>query len=87
MNIYQIIEKVNTKEIMGEEIGFDDKERIVSELLASIHSKAGVDNMSSVRPNANAKYMYPVFFIPPHGKTQISSGIFAKDQHIGGQLL
>lgn len=68
MNIYQIIEKVNTKEIMGEEIGFDDKERAVSELLASIHSKAEVDNMSSVRPNANAKYMYPVFFIPPHGK-------------------
>jgi len=69
MDIYQIIEKVNTKEIMGEEIRFDDKERIVSELLASTHSKDGADNnMSSVRLNANAKYMYPVFFIPPHGE-------------------
>ncbi len=69
MDIYQIIEKVNTKEIMGEEISFDDKERIASELLASIHSKDGADNnMPSVRPNANAEYMYPVFFIPPNGK-------------------
>ncbi len=69
MDIYQMIEKVNTKEIMGEEIGFDEKERIVSELLASVHGKDGADkNMSGVRSNTNARHMYPVFFIPPHGK-------------------
>lgn len=69
MDLYEIIEKVNTKEIMGEEIRFEDKERIVSELLASVRSKDGADNNKpNIRHNADAENMYPVFFMPPHGK-------------------
>lgn len=69
MNIYEIIEKVNIKEIMGEKISFDEKERIVSELLASVHSKDEADNKKpNIRHKTDAKCMYPVFFMPPHGK-------------------
>lgn len=90
MDIYQIIEEVNKKEIMGEEICPEDKERMVSFLLAGAVGREETNHQERHMPAAGSKaymgYLYPVFFLSPHEekKHRLFQGFLPKTYILAG---
>lgn len=67
MNCLELINELNRKQIMGEEISQNEREEAVSILLHHISTTNEINNYKkTMRTNEKTRDMYPDYFIPPY---------------------